>query len=207
MKPIQKSWTPSGVNATGFKANATGATWTLTATTSADGMAHFVTITNNTANSHSDKTALLTGTDADGNVQTETMSLPGASTFTTSTKHFATLTSIVPSATIGADTMGIGWTEISVSPTIVLDGYQISPAFATTAVTGTINYSVQETGSDPFSTPDQSGVWVAPTAFASKTAAVVSVFDYSVRAVRLLVNSITAGATFSIAVNQSGIQA
>lgn len=205
MRPIQKSWTPAAANLTGFLSNATGLTWTLSATSSADDLAHLVTVRNDTANDHSAKTAVLTGTDSDGNTQTETVNLPGVSATVTSTKHFKTLTSVVPSATINADTMDIGWSAVAIGQTMVLDSYQVVPAFASIVVTGTINFSVQESGSDPFSTPAQSGVWASPTAFAAKTGSMTGVFDYSVRAVRLLVNSVTGGATFNIAVNQSGL--
>lgn len=205
MRPIQKSWKPAATSANGFLTGATGATWTLTATNSGDSLAHLVTITNNTANSHAAKTALLTGTDADGNVQTETMSLPAGSVATTSTKHFATLTSIVPSATIGADTIGIGWSAVAVSQTLVVDHHQVAPPFGNCVVTGTVNFSVQETGSDPFTSPDQSAMWAAPTAWSGKTASLASVFDFSITAVRLLVNSVTAGATVALSISQGGV--
>src|SRR5574337_64867 len=97
------------VSAIGFKSNATGATWTLTATTPNDGLAHKVTIANDSATDHSAKTAVITGTDANNNALTETVNLPAASpAVVTSTKFFKTVTSIVPSATIGGDTMGLG---------------------------------------------------------------------------------------------------
>jgi hypothetical protein len=100
---------------TGFLSNATGATWTLTATDSGDSLAHKVTIRNDSATDHSAKTAVLTGTGPSGEVQTETVNLPAGSATVTSTEYFLTLTTVVPSATIGADTMDLGWAAASVS--------------------------------------------------------------------------------------------
>ena len=61
-------YTPEDNNLTGFASNVTGATWTLTATSSGDGLAHQVTIRNDTANDHSGKTATLVGTDPEGHL-------------------------------------------------------------------------------------------------------------------------------------------
>jgi hypothetical protein len=134
------------------------------------------------------------------------MSLPGASVATTSTKYYKTLLTVVPSLTIGADTMGIGWSAVSTSATMVVDARMVVPAFGSMVITGTINVSVQETGSSPWTTPGQLGVWAAPTAWASKTASQSVVFDNSVQAMRLLVNSVSAGATVSLAIAQGGSQ-
>ena len=64
---------------TGFLSNATGATWTIATTAPTDGLAHQVSIRNDTANDHSAKTAVLTGTDANNAVLTETVTLPAGS--------------------------------------------------------------------------------------------------------------------------------
>ncbi len=205
MISIQKSFTPVAANLNGYATGVTGATWTITTASSSDSLAHQVTIKNNTATDHSAKTAIITGTDADGNVQSETVNLPAGSATVTSAQYYLTVTSVVPSATIGADTMGIGWSQVSVSHTLILDSHQIPAAFASIVITGTVNISMQETGSNPWVTPSLSAVWVAPTAFASKTASLTGVFDVSVQAVRLLVNSVTAGATVAIAISQSGV--
>jgi len=93
----------------GFLDNATEATWTLTATAPTDTFCRKVTIKNLTANSHSTKTAVITGTSSTDAVLEETINLPGASLTVTSTNYFKTVTTIVPSATIGSDTMDIGW--------------------------------------------------------------------------------------------------
>jgi len=96
-------------SATGFAAAATGATWTLAATAPTDGHQRLVTITGLTATDHSGLTATITGTDANDLAQTETLTLPKGTTTVTSKNYFKTVTTVTPSATIGSDTMNIGW--------------------------------------------------------------------------------------------------
>jgi len=205
MRPISKSYTPAAADLNGFLTAATGATWTLTATTAGDSLGHLVTINNNTANSHAAKTAVLTGTDADGNVQTETMALPGASVATTSTKYFRTLLTIVPSATIGADTMGIGWGAVSVSQTFPTDCFAVVPATVQMGITGTINLDVQETLGNVFSVDTRPAalVWTGVASMTGLTANAAKPANYNVTAVRVKVNSVTAGATATIYVSQA----
>ena len=118
----------AAASVTGLLSNATGATWTLTANDAGDTvtvnngstvpMAHLITIKGDAATNHSAKTAVITGTGPEGEVQTETVNLPNGTATVTSTKYFRSVTTVVPSATIGADTMDIGWAAGSVSPAI-----------------------------------------------------------------------------------------
>lgn len=160
MRPVRFTYTPADASLTRFASNVTGATWTLTNTTTSDGYAHTVTIRNDSGTDHSGKTALLTGTNADGYAQTETMALPGASLTTTSTKYFKTLTSIVPSATIGADTMDIGQGAGFASGVIGLDWRSGIVGF-TAVVSGTINYTIQYTASDIQDEDDHDFNWLS----------------------------------------------
>jgi hypothetical protein len=140
----KETFTVTAADAAGFADDVTGATWALAATTPDDDLAHLVTILNNSATDHSAKTAVLTGTDANDFAQTETVNLPAASVSVTSTKYFKTLTGVVPSATIGADTVDIGWAAAAVTPYVRLDsvqnGFGVSVAVS---FTGTLNYTVQ----------------------------------------------------------------
>lgn len=180
MQRFTLSGTSAALNATGFASNVTGATWTLTATNCGDGLAHKVTIHNDAATDHSAKTALLTGTDANDNVLTETMSLPGGTLTTTSTNYFKTLTSIVPSATVGADTMDIGWNASSTTnwyypKTPREDVFNIG--FGCRVVTGSPTYTVQHT---------YDGIsWFNHSVVAAKTADADGTYTSPVAAVRL----------------------
>lgn len=139
------------LNATGFASNVTGASFALSATTVSDGLAHLVTVKNDSATDHSGKTVALVGTDADGRPQTETLTGPAGTATVTSTKYFKSLTSVTPSATIGADTFDIGYSAASVSPTFwpineakrMLGSFNIG--FGCTVDAGTPTYTVQHT--------------------------------------------------------------
>lgn len=193
MRPRSYTYTLAALNRTGYLSNATGATWTLTSTTGpADGLAHLVTIIGDAATNHSAKTAVITGTDASDQAISETVNLPNGTATVTSTKYYKTVTSVVPSATIGADTMDIGWSAVGVTPTYVLDGaclavasYSVEPG-ATTA-----NFTVQESNEDPFTAGYMQNCWY--TAAAAGSVLVGGVFKESSRAARVLVNSHTSG--------------
>lgn len=180
MRRIQLSGASVALSATGFVSNATGATWTLSATSVSDGLAHLVTIHNDSATDHSAKTALLTGTDPNGNPQTETLSLPAGTATVTSTKYFLTLTSVVPSATIGADTMDVGYTAASVTPTYYspnLPFPQFNIGFGCTVVSGSPTYTVQHTY--------DGSAWFSHSVVASKTQSADGVYTSPIAGLRL----------------------
>ncbi len=131
---------------TGLLSNATGATWTLTANDAGDGLAHKITIKGDAATDHSAKTAVIVGTDYTGAAQSETVNLPNGTATVTTTGYFLTVTGADPSATIGADTMDIGWAADSVSPPVALrqrPGSQFNIGFGCRVVSGTPTYTVQ----------------------------------------------------------------
>lgn len=207
MRPKTFDFDPANASLTGFLSNATGATWTLSATTSGDDLAHQVSIRNDSATDHSAKTAILTGTDSDGRAQTETVSLPAGSATVESTKYFLTLTTVVPSATIGADTMDIGWVDEFASKTIPLDHYSQNPASVQVTVTGTINFDIEDTLESPYDTLiDQSYLdWLNDANFTGKTSSLANNLAMSgVRAIRLVVNSYTDTAELQVHLTQSG---
>lgn len=194
------AFTVAAANTTGFKSNATGASWALTATTPNDGLAHKVTIANDSATDHSAKTLVLTGTDANGNALTETVNLPAASpAVVTSTKFFKTLnTPLVPSATIGADTMDIGWAATAVSPWVKLDYVQNGFGVSVAVVAGgTINYDVEHT----YDIPNGDAVAFKHSGIIGATASDDGSYIAPVQAVRVNVNSHTSG-TFTFYVLQ-----
>jgi hypothetical protein len=189
MRPKQFDIDPANASLTGFRSNATGVDFTLTATDSGDGLAHRVSVRNDSATDHSAKTLILVGTDPDGKAQTETIAAPDTSATVESSGYYLTLTSVTPSATIGADTFDIGWVDEVATQTIPIDARSSVSATVAIDVTGTINYTVQETFSDI-----QGGVaahWLPISALASKTADLTSSASLGSRAIRLVVNSYT----------------
>lgn len=205
MRPYQLSMVPANVNLLGYLSNATGVTWTLTANDSGDSLARRITIRNDAATDHSAKTYTMVGTDADGNAQTETGALPAGSATVTSTKYFLTLTSVTPSATIGADTMDIGWANQFITKTIPLDWRANKEATYAIDVTGTINYSVNESFSDVqnVANPAQNASWYALAALTTKTADLASAGTIHATAVQLVVASYTDTATIKLQIVQN----
>ena len=186
---------------TGFASNVTGATWTLTNTTPTDGLAHQVSIRNDAAVNHSAKTATLVGTDADGKALTETINLPNTSATVESTKYFKTLTSITPSATIGTDTMDIGWVDEVSSQTIPIDWRSPYAMNISVDVTGTLNFTVQQTFADVLG--GVAAVWSDITALASKSADTTSVAAVGATAIRIITSSYSSGAELQMYMKQA----
>ncbi len=200
MRPKQIDIDPANASLTGFASNVTGASFTLTTTATTDGLAHQVSIKNDSATDHSGKTVTLVGTDADSRAQTEVVTGPGTSATVESTKYFKTLTSATPSATIGADTFDIGWVDEVATQTIPLEWRSQTPAMIHVVVTGTIDYTIQGTlqdirtdGPAPFTFADQEDLaWFSDANFTAKTATLaddLAIAGY--RAIRLIVNSYT----------------
>ena len=191
MRPKRKSYTLAAASVTGYLSNATGATWTLSSTAGpVDGTAHLVTIKGDAVTDHSGKTAVITGTDANGNAQTETIAaLPNGATTVTSTKYFKTVTGVVPSATIGADTMDIGWAAACATPSYIVDQYRISPANIGVTVGGTVTYTAQQTLTDPFTT--NAPLW--GTLIASGGTSAIAAGNQGATAFRVIVSAHTSG--------------
>lgn len=199
MRPISLSFTPADNTSTGYKSAATGAgPFTPTTTSAGDSLAHLTTL-DSTANL-SAITFTVTGLDADGRAQTEAITGPNNNTVT-GTKYFSSVSSVSASSTVGANTVNIGYADTSITKTIPLD-YKTDPfsiGFGV-SLTGTINYTIQHTFQNPYDpalTPS-TGVWFNHSSVASKTANQDGNYAFNIAAVRLLINSLTAGATIKL---------
>jgi len=146
MRPLYKLYSPATEDTDGLVNDATGATSPLTqlSTGPGDGLAHQIAIVS--AANLSAITFTLTGTDADGVALVEAVTGPNATTVE-STGYFKTVTSIAISATLGANTVDLGWADEFVTPTIQLNTYAQGVS-GNVDVTGTIDYTVQATNSD-----------------------------------------------------------
>lgn len=182
----------AAASVTGLLSNATGATWTLTANDSGDtvtvnngttvAMAHLVTIKGDAATDHSAKTAEITGTGPEGEAQTETVNLPNGTATVTSTKYFRSVTTVVPSATIGADTMDIGWAAGSVSPAFNPQLARVSNfnlGFGCNVAAGSPTYTVQHSY-------DNGASWFNHATVAAETTSQEGTYTSPVQAVRLM---------------------
>lgn len=190
---------PADANLTGFASNVSGAVWPLTATSSGDGLAHQVSIRNDSANDKSAITITLVGTDQNGNAQTEVIAGPGASATVESTLYFLTLTSVTPTSTWGADTADIGWVDEFASPVINVNWAAEDVLTLVADVTGTINFTLQQTF-DQFALVGQAAPRWKDIAAAGATDLVVQTTG-GATAVQVIVNSYTNGAELRLNAN------
>ena len=202
MRPSMIDIDVADADLTGFASNVTGASFTITTTATTDGLAHQVSIRNDTANDHSGKTVTLVGTDANGKALTEVVTAPGVSATVESTGYFKTLTSATPSATIGADTFDIGWVDEVASVTYPLDHVSPYACAIHVDVTGTLDFTVQETIADVLSGTAAS--WSSITALAAKTADTASVASVGATAIRIILNSYSSAAELQMYTSQPG---
>ncbi len=99
----------------------TGATWTIPTFTINGTTAQKFRVFNNTATDHSAKTVTINGTNLAGAAQSEVLALPAGSGQAFSVLSYRTVTSLVPSATIGADTMQVVLTNEYVNDVVIRD--------------------------------------------------------------------------------------
>ncbi len=104
-------------------------------------------ITITAAANESAKTFVVIGTDASGNVITETITGPNTAT-STSLLTYKTITSIVISAA-AAGAITVGNSQSGSTSSIALDPWAFPQVAIQCSVTGTVNYTVQQTLDNP----------------------------------------------------------
>lgn len=204
MRPIVLSYTPLDDDTDYFDSGFTGAgPFTPTTTECSDGMAHLVSLTS--GDDLSLITATITGTDADGKAQTEAIVCPNNTTVE-GTKYFLTVTGVSVSATLSTNTLDMGVADTAISPTIPLDMTQ-NPFSVSLAVviSGTINYSLQHCFanilSSEYSQPSTE-TWFTHSSIATETSNQDGNYAFPVAATRVIVNSLTSGATVEYTIIQ-----
>ena len=146
-----------------------------------------------TAGNETGKTMTITGTDANGNIQTDTVSLPNTSTVYTSL-DFLTVTGITISATAAAAII-VGTNGIGGSRWVRLNDFAPSNISIQCDVSGTVNFTVQSTlddPNDPFSpTPAEDVVWVdsSDLAVVAANSTQQSNFLFTPKYAKILINS------------------
>lgn len=161
--------------------------------------AYLIDITS--AGNDSARTFTITGTDADGKPQTEARAGPNVATVT-SVKYWRSISSIaIDAAAAGALTLGINAAGQFVSQTVSLDVYEPQTSIALD-ISGTINYDLQKAFERP--TAGETPNWVAG-GLAAQTADANTSFSSPAGAVRLKVNSYSAGATAKLQVLQAAL--
>jgi len=128
-----------------FAAAVTGDTWDLGKNESPLGIAYKVSLENLSATNHSGKTWTIVG-ELYGFPQTETLAMPAGSATVKTKKYYSFVSSVVPSATIGVDTMDIGYADEAVSKSFVIDNTISNATIAFIVENGaTVNYTGQYT--------------------------------------------------------------
>ena len=204
MRPVKFGpFSPITALTTAFNAQtftSTGAAVAPTTTATTDGLAHQVTLVSPVQATLAGVTFTIVGTDSDGHPKTETGLVgPASASTVTTTGYFKTVTSVQPSTTMGGLVVSIGITATSLSPTMVLEWRSIIGATHQVQVTGTIDFTVQETIDELSQTVDVDAAgWTSVTsALAAKTATTTASGVVGVTAARLKVNSVTNGATYT----------
>lgn len=210
MRPRRLDIDPANVDADGLADgnSSAGATLTLDGAltsggtfTSADGLAHRLVILDLGADDQTGATYTITGTDSDGRAQTEDIAGPGASASVETTKYFLTVTSVAIASPVAGSTVDMGTVDEVASKTIPLDHYATTPVTVQVEVTGTINYSVEVTAQDPYTSGDAAPfdfddqedlAWIDDGNFGGKTANLLDdLATAGVRALRVVSNSYT----------------
>ena len=146
-----------------------------------------------TAGADAGKTMTITGTDANGNIQVDTVTLPSASTVYTSL-DFLTVTGITISAT-AAGAIIVGTNGIGGSRWVRFNDFAPSNISIQCDVTGTVNYTIQATlddPNDPFNpTPAEDVIWVnsSDAAVVASSSTQQSNFLFTPKYARVLINS------------------
>ena len=157
-----------------------------------------------TAGNDAGITFTYVGTDANGIAQTEVVAGgAGTPSTETTTKYFKTITSITASGA-AAGNVTVGFPDELNSQIIPIDAASDSACAITVDVTGTIDYTVEESfnlmNNSDIATEDT--VWTAITAFSGKTTDVKSTASLGATAIRFVVNSYTNTAEAQMYVSQ-----
>lgn len=139
------------------------------------------------------------GTNQDGVATTETVTGVNAGTVET-TGFFKTVTRVAASAAVGTDVI-VGTVDEICTQTIPLNVYTNHHTFAVD-VTGTLNYDMEVTFARP--TRGETAVWANDADIVNETTSQFKDTTVKFGAVRVVVNSYTAGATLTFRINPEG---
>jgi hypothetical protein len=221
MRPFRIDIDVADADADGLAAtnDSSGATLTLDGAltsggtfTSADGLAHRLSITDTATQDQSDSTFTVTGTDADGRAQSEAITGPGSGATVESTKYFLTVTSVAITGGDTNDTVSMGTVDEVATKTYPLDHNAETAATVQLDVTGTISVDVQVTlqnpydqnSAAPFDFDDQEDLaWINDANFGAKTADTLAALGVpGNRAMRVVTNSYSSTAEVQVYVTQ-----
>lgn len=202
VKPINKVYTLKEADIDYFASGATGANWSLSNTYIGGLGGYLITILNNSATDFTGIEITITGLNQDGISQTQVIDGPAGNATVSTTLPFSTVTSVIPSATIGSDTVDIGFSQTFITQTIPTD-YGSIGAELSVDYDGDAEYVVEAT-SDNIQRKQPPFYWQpAGDPFNDAIDPENSYFVQAPRAVRLNVTSYTAPLTIQFSVLQA----
>lgn len=186
-----------------FAAEVTGATWNLTETESPFGVAYQVSLENLSATDYSGETWTIVG-ELYGFPQTETLAMPAGLATVETVNYYSSISSIVPSASIEADTMNIGYVDEAVSKPFVIDNTISNTTICFIVENGaTVNYTGQYTLSKTNNNSDLLFLDVPLNSdIYQKTVSNSETFIGKPTALRIKINSFTGNQTNRIQITQ-----
>ena len=167
--------------------------------TSAEGLAHRLNITDAGTDNQASATYTVVGTDQNDNALTESLAGPGSLATVETVGYFKTVTSVTIASPVATSTADMGTVDEISGQTVPIDRRSGYGCNISVDVTGTQNFTVQETFVD---IQNQSPVWFDVTALASKTANTTSSTTIGATAFRFKLNSYTSGAEAQIYTTQ-----
>lgn len=168
--------------------------------TSADGLGRIIVIVDADTDDQSDVTFTITGTDANDDAISDVVTGPASAATVASAKYFKTVSSVTVSAAQGGtekvDIGTRGTTLSAATKAYPLNSRDSVAPMVSVNVTGTLNFTVQQTYSDLLTVKNASGniVWEDVTALASKTADTTAQLGIGCRGMRIVINTYSTGA-------------
>jgi hypothetical protein len=168
--------------------------------TSADGLGHRLDIIGS-AHVQTGSTYTITGTNSNGQAQTEDIAGPGSGATIETVKYFLTVSSLVTDVPVASSTIDFGTVDEIVSPVYPLN-WRGNTA-ATIAITGTVGTyvaDIQETFNDIYTNGISSATWF--DVHADENADMSGVLTLHATAVRIHTDSYTDTAELQFHINQ-----
>ena len=211
MQPYQIDVDPADIDADGLADgnSSAGATVTLDGTltsggafVSADSLGRRIIITDIGADDQSGATYTLVGTDADDNALLEAIAGPTASGSVTTTAYFATVSSITIASPVAASTVDIGTVDEVQTKIYFLDSRNRESAGLGVVVTGTVNYTIEETFRNLHKHGLATDNFVDIASLADKTASLGESATIGAYGIRVVFNTYSDGAEVQVDVSQ-----
>lgn len=172
---------------------------------SADDLGRRVQITDTATTSQAAATFTVTGRDVNDEVITEAITGPGSGATVTSTEYFKVISSVAIASGVACATVDMGTADEAESRIYPIDRHSRTAAGVAVTVTGTIDYTVEESFQDILD-PNASVIaarFVDIAALADKTATLGESATVNATALRVVVNSFTNGAELAVDVSQA----